>query len=87
MTHVVAQHRCIRLDTLWYGWDKSDGGFSQTERPPHCQANKVKGEAIPSEPTSDHSDRNRQSSNSGFYEEGKVPRMAGQCGSGTKEGW
>ena len=65
--------------------DKPNGGFSQTEHPPHYQAGKAKGETVPPGPTSEHSDESRQCYSSRVYKGGEVSRMAGQYGGGTKK--
>ena len=43
-------------------------------------------EAFPLGSPLDYSNRGGQSSESRFYQKGKVPQMAGQCGGGSKEG-
>ena len=82
---VVKKHRHIRLESLRYNRNRPNADLSKTKYYPRSQANETKSKAFPLESPSNYSNRGGESSKSKFYQKGKVPRMAGQCCSASKE--
>ena len=72
-TRIVKKHRRVSLESLGYDRNRPDVGLSQDEYYPRGQTNKTESETFPPGSPLDYSYRGGQSSESMFYQRGKVP--------------
>ena len=73
------------MESLRYDRNRADVGLSQTKYYPHGQVSEIESEEFPPGLPLDYSDKGRQTSESKFHQIGEIPRMACQCGGGSKE--
>ena len=73
------------MESLRYNRNLVDVGLSQIKYYPRSQVSEIESEAFPPGLPSDYSDKGKQSYESKFHQIGEIPRMACQCGGGSKE--